>query len=169
MVTLDEKLESVSRRELADLGMDASARNIATYSQMLLDELGKERAMDVIYKQRYDFFYAIARKSAEAQGNPKDFKTLAERSKDSFDRPFVVPSEIVELTETRYRFRSKGCLIGNAILKLNLDQDLLDVVKLWFTHDFGHFKGWNPDMKFDRLKFILDGDDCCEFVCEMEE
>jgi len=41
-------------------------------------------------------------------------------------------------------------------------------MKLWCAHDFGHFAGWNPDMKFERIKFMLDGDDCCEFVCGVE-
>ena len=58
--------------------------------------------------------------------------------------------------------------MGEAILRLDLDQDLLDLVKLWCTHDFGRMAGWNPDIKFQRPKFILDGDDCCEFLCELE-
>jgi len=80
-----------------------------------------------------------------------------------------VPTEIVEQTETMQLRRTKGCLMGKAVLRLNLDKDLLDLVKLWCTHDFGRLEGWNPDIKFTRTKFIMDGDEYCEFLYEMEE
>ena len=169
MVTLDEKLESVSRRELADLGMDASARNIATYSQMLLDELGKERAMEVIKKKRFDDYYKIGKMNAEKAGKEKAKKLATLAEPPTFDSPFVIPREILELTETSYRTRTTGCLIGKAILRLNLDQDLLDLVKLWCEHDFGMIEGWNPDINFRRTKFLMDGDDCCEFEFELDK
>jgi len=169
MVTLDEKLESVSRKKLAELAMDSSARNIAVYSQMLMDELGKERAMEVIYKKRFDDSFKIGKRNAERAGKEKteDLASLSES--ESFDNPFVVPHEVVELTETRYVSTTKGCLIGEAILRLNLDKDLLDLVKLWCTHDFGRLAGWNPKIKLTKPRFLLDGDDLCEFVHELEK
>ncbi|MBW2609319.1 MAG: hypothetical protein JRC68_03120, partial [Deltaproteobacteria bacterium] len=118
MVTLDEKLASVSRRKLAELAMDASARNVAAYSQMLLDELGKERAMEVIYKKRFDDSFKIGKRNGERLGEKtKELATLAEHGSKSFNQPFVTPNEVVELSETRYVTRTKGCLMGEAILR----------------------------------------------------
>jgi len=168
MVTQDEKLASVSRRKLAELSMDAAVRNVALYSQILLEQLGKEAAMEVIYKKRFDDSYKVGRRNAEQLGNPKDIATLAEHGDKGYDMPLVPPIEVIELTETRYHFRNEGCLMGEAILRLNLDPDLLDLVKLWCTHDFGRMAGWNPDIAFQRPKFMLDGDDCCEFLCELK-
>jgi len=169
MVTQDEKLESVSTRKLAELAMESSARNIAVYSQMLLEQLGKEKAKEVIYKKRFDDSYKIGRRHAERLGNPTDLTVLA-GGKAEFQRPFVAPIEVFELSKTRHHFKTKeGCLMGEAILRLNLDDDLLDLVKLWCTHDFGRIAGWSPKIKLTRPKFILNGDDCCEFIAELEE
>ena len=68
MVTLEDKLNSVSRKKLADMAMDSSARNIAAYCKMLMDELGKERAAEVIYKHRFEEFLKVGQENAKRSG-----------------------------------------------------------------------------------------------------
>jgi len=46
------------------------------------------------------------------------------------------------------------------------DPETFEVLKWIDVWDTGRANGFNPDMKFTRTKWLLDGDDYCEFVIE---
>lgn len=165
MATLEEKMEKLTRNELAERSFDLRAEDIIIYSRILLEQVGKEKAIELVKKARWDARYGRGKETAEKLGNPKDIDTFHNERMKAMERiPFVAPSEIVEKTKTRIVTRARKCFLSDAILRRNVEKDVLDVVKAYCNHDEGYAGGWG--MKCTKTKFLMNKDDCCEFVWE---
>jgi len=171
MASLEEKLERVTRTELMERSFGLRVEDIVMFSKILLEQLGKEKAIELIKKARWGLRYDQGKEAAAKLGNPKDLDTFIEEYfiKKMDGLPFVPPIELRERTKNRVIAGAPVCFLSEAILKRNLDKDLLDVVKAYCIHDEAWAAGWNPDMKVEKVKFLMDGDDSCDFLCEVEE
>jgi len=167
MTTLEEKIEKLPKTELVQCSYKLRAEDIVMYSKILLEQLGKEKAIELVKKARWDARYGIGREAAEKLGNPKDVDTFHnERVKFMEKIPFVPRSEIVQETKNRVISRTTKCFLSDAIHNLKLDAGLMDVVKAYCNHEEGLAGGWG--MKCTKQKFFLNGDNCCEFMWEIE-
>ncbi len=170
MPTLEEKMERLTRMELAERSFGLRVEDIVTYSRLLLEHLGKEKAVEAVKKARWDARYNRGKEAAERLGHPRDVDTFVEeyfvKAMDKI--PFLPPAAVRERSTHRVIVGVSKCFFADAVSKLKLDKDLLDVVKAYCTHDEGWVAGWNPEMKFEKVKFLLDGDDACDFLCEVK-
>ena len=171
MPTLEEKMESMTRKELMEHVFATLAETVIIYSKILLEHLGKEKAIDIVEKARWDARYGRGREAAEKMGNPKDIDTFLESYfGKAMDRlPFVPQAEVREHTKDGVVVGVSKCFLAEALQKHNLSGELLDVVKAYCNHDEGWAAGWNPDMKFEKVKFLMNGDDACDFLCEVRK
>ena len=60
-------------------------------------------------------------------------------------------------------------LPAKAILKVGKeDPETLEIARYFEPSDEGRAHGFNPNMKFKRTKWLLDGDPYCDFIVEKE-
>jgi hypothetical protein len=168
MRPFEEKIGKFPWTELAKYSYMVRAEDIVMYSRILLEQLGKEKAIELVKKARRNARYGIGRDGAEKLGNPREVNTFHNwRMKFMEKIPFVPRSEIVEESKNRVISRTTKCFLSDAILNLKLDADLMDVVRAYCNHEEGLAGGWG--MKCTKQKFFLNGDKCCEFMWEAEE
>src|SRR4030042_1902445 len=68
--------------------------------------------------------------------------------------------EITEETPTNYRERDTSCIFA----KVCRDMDSADLGYVMFcATDFPLAKVFNPRMRVERTKTLMQGDDCCDF------
>jgi len=168
------------------LGRDAVGGVIAGQRQMvranilsgkaLLSVKSLKEAKELISKVIYDFNYMLGRERAEELGNPTDL--------DSYVNEYVFkvmdaiapvpPIEILERTETRCHWGVKSCQYRDAIMFWKekypeyVTDDVVEWLKARCTHDHGWTIGFNPNIKYERTQFMLDGDKGCFFMTELE-
>jgi hypothetical protein len=178
------KMDSVSRETLVESVMALRARDLFTLVKVLISQFGKEKAKELIEEAQYSIFYKRGKEAAEKAGHPKDIDGYIEANTIELlgNIPSAPLPEIVERTKNRYVFRCTKCYQAESLLKFGSgdpetlvetkycsgDPETSEVVKYCCPHDTAWAKGFNPDMKFERTKFFLDGDDYCEFVAEVE-
>jgi hypothetical protein len=179
-----KKLDTVSRETLVKSVMALRARDLFTIVKVLVSQVGKEKAEELLEEAQYEIFYKRGKDAALRAGSPKDIDGYVKAN--TLDLLGCIPSapipEVIERTEKKYLFRCTKCSQAESLLSFGTgdsgglvetlhcseDQETLEVVKYMCPHDTGWAKGFNPDMKFARTKFFLDGDDYCEFVAEVE-
>ena len=186
-----ELVEVIMSREMLDrlyeekLARDPVGGVIAGQMQMTRANFLSAKAMlaladletvkRTVAKVIYDFNYMLGRQRAEELGNPQDF--------DSYINEYVVkmmdaiapvpPIEIIERTETRCVWGCRRCQYRDAIVKWReqypdfVDDDVVEVLKSRCSHDHGWTIGFNPKIRYERVKFLLDGDDGCFFDCQL--
>jgi len=147
------------------------AKTMLLFTRILIDQVGKEKAKELIRKARYDAWYEMGRKAAEALGNPKDIDSYINEYVYKFmspgKKPYVPPQQLERVSDKKAIFRTRYCFLAKELLK-ERDKETLEVVKAYCCHDIAWANGFNPEMKFELTKFFLDGDDCCEFTFETE-
>lgn len=165
------KLDLVSKEALVEGLLAMRARDLFTLVKLLVSQVGKEKARELIEEAQYSISYKRGEETAEKAGNPADIDGYLEVNTINLlsKIPAACIPEIVERTKNRYVFKCTRCYPAEAILKVGAgDPETLEVVKYCCPHDTAWAHGFNPNMKFERTKFLLDGDDCCEFVAEVE-
>ena len=164
------KLDSVSKEALVEGLLASRARDLFTLVRILVSQVGKEKAKELIEEAVGDASYKSGKEAAEKAGNPTDIDGYIEANTINLLGKIAAACtpEIVERTKKRYVFRCTKCYPAEAFLKVGAgDPETLEVVKYCCPHDTAWAHGFNPNMKFERTKFLLDGDDCCEFVVEV--
>jgi len=164
------KLDSVNKEALVKGLLAGKARDLFRLVKVLVSQVGKEKAKELIEEAVSSDAYKRGREAAEKAGNPKDIGGYIEVNNVNFlgNMPMAPLCEVVERTKNRYVFRNKNCYHAEAVLKVGAgDPEALEVIKCFCSHDTPWARGFNPNMKFKRTKFVLDGDDCCEFVVEV--
>ena len=138
-------------------------------TEILVSQVGKEKAKELIEKATYSRFYKLGRELAKKAGNPQDIDGYIEAIliEQLGSMPEVPPVEIVERTKNRVIFAARDCFIAEAFAEVG-EPEILEVAKYRCCHDRATANGFNPKMKFEMAKFLLNGDDCCEFVAELE-
>jgi len=165
------KMDSVGSEKLAESIFDLRARSIFILVKVIISLVGKEKAKELIEEAQYSNFYKRGKEAAEKVGNPTDVDSFLELKGGGLlgNLPFLTPPEIVEKTKNRLVTTCTRCLEAESLLKVGAgDPETLEVAKYCCPHDTAWANGFFPNMKFQRTKFLLDGDDCCEFVAESE-
>jgi hypothetical protein len=174
---LDEKIDAKTKEELIAHVSNEQMRERLIWTKSLVDIFGKEQAKKVIHNTLYPIWYAWGRETAVAMGCPQDLDGFIKMREGRAGNPIVPPSEIVEKTKTRYVTRTNRCFIAEAYFRYKENKrdyhkfggdDVFEAVKSRCDMDTARWNGFNPKIKVTRTKFFFDGDDCCEFVCELE-
>lgn len=168
------KLDLVSKEEMLEDSLVSKWRDIFTLTKIIMSLAGKEKAKELLEKAKYDAAYKVGREYAEKRGFPKDLKSFEEAKTDFFSKKirtaaFKCGPVENESTENRQVRRCTKCYLADAILKVGAeDPETLEVARYFAANDEGWANGFNPDMKFERTKWLLDGDPYCEFIIEVE-
>ena len=169
MATLEEKLDRGTRTELVERIYIRKVEAIILYSKMLLEQVGKEKAIELVRNAKIASRSQDGRRRAEEMGNPKDLDTyLKEYEKVVEKIPYSPDMKILERGEKRAVWSIPKCFLAEAILIKNPDKDVLDVVKAFCVHDQAWAIGFNPDIKIRRVKYLVEGDDSCDYLCEID-
>lgn len=179
-----KKLDTISRETLVKSVMALRARDLFTVVKVLVSQVGKGKAKELLEEAQYAIFYQRGKDAAQRAGNPRDIDGYVKAN--TLALLGCIPSapipEVIERTEKKYLFRCTKCSQAESLLCFGAgdsgglvealhcseDQETLEVVKYMCPHDTAWAKGFNPDMKFSRTKFFLDGNDYCEFLAEVE-
>jgi predicted hydrocarbon binding protein len=166
------RLEDFSREELLEMAFGGmmGAESLVMAFGLLISAIGKEEAKKLIKKARHNLVYRIGRSAGEKLENPKDLDSLLENFLMK-SPPWVGLRPLVfsYRTEKKAVLRNeKFCFIAEAIKK-HADKEMQEFFADCFcVHDQAWTNGFNPEIKFQQTKSFLKGDDCCEFVFEME-
>jgi len=179
-----DKLDSISKEALVKSALALRARDLFTVVKVLVSQVGKEKAKELLEEAQYSTFLQRGKEAAEKAGYPKDINGYVEAN--TIDLLAYIPTApipvVIKRTEKKYLFRCTKCSQAESLLDFGAgnskglveashcseDQETLEVVKCMCPHDTAWAKGFNPEMKFARTKFFLNGDDYCEFVAEIE-
>ena len=171
MQAVEEQLRKADPVQVVEELSASRAKTLLLFTRILIDQVGKEKATELIRKARYDAWYEMGQKAAEALANPRDIDSYINEYIYKFMAPgkkaYVPPQELERVSDKKAIFRTRCCFLAEALLRYG-DKETLEVVKAYCCHDIAWANGFNPEMKFEMTKFFLDGDDCCEFAFETE-
>ncbi|MBW2618131.1 MAG: L-2-amino-thiazoline-4-carboxylic acid hydrolase [Deltaproteobacteria bacterium] len=124
----------------------------------LIKVFGKEATLDVVRRSMADVGLAQGRQLREmADGDGiEDFA----RQLSLFSEGGAQEQEILAVSETRLDVNISKCVYAETCKKLG-DTEL--GYELLCARDPYLFKGFNPRMKMNRTKTIMQGDECCDF------
>jgi hypothetical protein len=186
-----ELVEAIMSREMLDklyeekLGKDPVGGVIIGQRQMTRANILSAKAMlaladletvkKTVSQVIYDFNYMLGKKRAEELGNPTDLDSyVSEYVVNVMDSiPPVPPIEILERTKDRCLWGCTRCQYKDGIEFWRaaypdyVDDAVFEVLKSRCTHDHGWTIGFNPNIQYERVKFLLDGDDGCFFDCRL--
>ncbi len=131
----------------------------ACFARTLSDELGDERAREIILKAIKDYSIQVgrqvkARVVAQGKGNsPENYDG---------DLPSYGMHDTTEWVEVdgEKRLRMRGCVMG----KLWREMGEGGLGRLYCYVDIAKYMAFNPRYKLVHLKTLPDGDDYCEFA-----
>lgn len=162
-----DKLLDETREILTDLG----ARYIVALVKILVSQVGKEKAKELIRTFRYDPHVKKGKEVAESLGNPQDLESFLGEyfGKAMANVPAVEPVVFSERSKNRAVCYVDWYCPGRSLAKfVGDDEELREVFKeAWCRHDIAFCKGFNPNIKMDITKIFFDGDDRCEFTMEL--
>jgi len=127
--------------------------------------IGKEKTREILGRLYLREFTEWARGIVEENpiNSMEDFAAMNRRIFTS-SRSHIM--EITEATPTSYRERDTSCIFA----KVCRDLDAADLGYVMFcATDFPLAKVFNPKMKLERTKTLMEGDDCCDFHYTWEE
>ena len=172
----EAKIDKASKMELIMGGERAGGRHQLIFAKILLEQLGKEKAKEVIRKTYYDINYKRGVQAAKERGNPEDIDSFVEWYCFGCLQvvPQIPPIELRKITEKRYIYTCPKCTFYDAVQEIRktvpelADPDIQEVMSQRCEHDIALANGFNPKMKSIRTKFFFDGDGACEFDFEVE-
>jgi hypothetical protein len=175
----EEKMGKLTKDELVEWLITFDLQERLLFAKALISLVGKEEAKKIISRTVTDTWYKRGRATAEELGNPEDLDSYIDiMIKRMARNPIAPPLEIVERTKNRVIFRETGCVIADVFEKFKKNvaevarfggDEVMEVSKARCDMDTAWANGFNPKMKFERTKFFLDGEGCCEFIAEIEE
>jgi hypothetical protein len=136
--------------------------------------VGKDKAKELIKEARWEDWYQRGKEAGEKLGFPSDLESYfnAYFGTEMPKLPFLARvdlSKCDEKTENRIVLSSRDFCIGRAIAKLG-DQEIKEIGKeAYCIHDIAWAKGFNSKIACRITKIFYDGDDCCQFVWEIEK
>lgn len=122
------------------------------------EQIGLDAAKAVVQKTRENMSRNYGRSCAEEKGS-NSLADLAEVV-SSWAKGGALEKEVIELTDTRYIFNVTRCQYAEKYRKLGVEQ---------FGHclsccrDEPFAQGFNPDIRFERSKTIMEGAVYCDF------
>ena len=165
-----EKLDRFSRVQIIEWIQGLRARDMLRLARLLIRAVGKEKAMEMYEKETYDDYYKVGREMSEKLGHPQDLDTYLNiyAIQAMANIPDVQPPTLFQRSGNKVVWGVRQCYFAEALQKYG-DPELIDVVKKRCCHDEAWARGFNPKLKCRKTRFLLDGDDACEFTCEIEE
>lgn len=167
-----QKMERSSGEEICGVLEALRAKEILRFSKLLISEFGKEKAKKLIEDAVYSDYCNAGREAAEKLGNPQGLDAYldAYAVKAVAAMPFAPHTFLSERTKNKAVWGVTKCYFANGLQKFgSSDPETLDVAKARCVHDAAWAMGFNPKMTCKRTKYLLDGDDACEWTCELEE
>jgi hypothetical protein len=168
---VERQLRDADPVKLCEELSTSRAQDILLMARILIDQVGLEKAKELVYKARYDSAYKKGRKAAEAKGNPKDIDSIVDwyflKQAATKDKPYVLKGKGFEVkTETKFVSEPLAiCYLGEALVKYG-DPETVQVAEARCCHDIAALNGFNPDIKVEWTKSYFHGDGCCQFALE---
>jgi fumarate reductase iron-sulfur subunit len=143
---------------------EIEARIAAPLIKAFIDEIGREKVLQVVegvieslaVESGHQFAKLIGGNSLE------DFaKALPYFTKDN-----ALEFEIIELSPKKLKMDVKRCRYAEMYRELAIEEFGF---LLSCGRDFAMVRGFNPKIKFNRTKTLMEGQDCCDFRYEMVE
>ena len=159
-----ERHERWSKTDLTRQGQFMMAVAHIQGAVALLKVVGKEKAKEAMADSIGDFAYMEGRAAAEVRGNPRDLESYEKYMASSFESASFIPHvEIMEETDTYKVEGIQICPWAESIRQMAkmfpdyVTQDVIEVVASRCDKlDSGRAFGFNPDRKFERVRFLLD-------------
>ena len=132
-------------------------KNLIWLSNALINELGKEKALEVLKKEAENRNRIVSRRTF---GNSKD------RSLKAYTRQFTDPVkwenlakiEVVEDTDSVFEMKVHTCIFAEVFRERNAGE----IGYAYFCWgDYAHAEEFNPKVKMERDKTLMQGHDCC--------
>lgn len=161
--------ENITKEELVEKMIDARAADIVTFIKILVSQVGKNKAIELIKGTRWEAWSRKGMEAAREAGNPQDMSSYIDAYwvKAMKSIPWVPPAEWDEKTESRAVTTVRSYCIGRAIAKLG-DEMIKEIgEKAYCIHDIAWANGFNPNIKGTITRTFYDGDDCCQLVLEI--
>lgn len=127
------------------------------FAKSLVEDLGEDKALDLIKSYTRKRMFAIGKQGAERAGN-NSFKSYI----DIFRKPDMLDTltlEVVEDTDTVYELKITECL-SHVIYKILKFDGKFGFASVCYG-DYAWAEGWNPKIKLVRDKTLMEGHDCC--------
>jgi fumarate reductase iron-sulfur subunit len=148
--------------DLSGIGMlaqrEIEARIAGPLIRAFIGEVGEERALEIVR----EVIVSLARESGEtlralAGGDGlEDFaKGMARWSQDD-----AVTSDLLEFTPEKISMNTTRCRYAEMYRELGM-ADLGFVLSC--ARDFALVEGFNPKIKLERTRTIMEGAECCDF------
>jgi hypothetical protein len=176
MLDLATKLAALTKEQMVQLTMMWGFRDILLLLKVLISRFGEEEAKRLFSEARHNLYYQSGREKAEQLGNPQDMDSFIEAYLDSINKnPLADPVEVVERTKSRAVWKESRCTVAEAWTKIAQDPalvakygaDAIEAAKAHCVHDIAWATGFNPKIRIEMTKFLLAGDDCCQWVAEL--
>jgi hypothetical protein len=159
-----ERMERYSKPFLIEQGQFMMALAHIQGAVALLEVTDKETAKKAMADAVGDLAYLEGKAAAEVRGNPKGLDVYERYQAISFENaPFIPYTEVLEDSETRYVAGATYCAWADSIRKIAemfpdyATQDVIEVVASRCDKlDSGRVEGFDPGLKFRRVRFILD-------------
>jgi len=145
--------------------MRSQYSGVITLAKELEMSIGKEKAREILSRVYLKEFTEWAKGLAEETpiNTMEDFTSMNRRIFTS-SRSHIM--EITEATLTSYRERDTSCIFA----KVCRDLDAADLGYVMFcATDFPLAKVFNPRLRLERTRTLMQGDDCCDFHYTWEE
>jgi hypothetical protein len=164
------ELAATPQAELVEQVKNGQARDIVLMAKILISEVGKEKAGQLIRKARYDLYYQKGQEAATKVGNPKDLDSYIGEYilKTPSPLPVWVPEGFFPYrTPNKAIFRTSYYCFEAEAFKRFADKEMLEFLAAnYCVHDIAWAQGFNPKITYTMTKSFLLGDKYCEFVME---
>ena len=166
--------EDATKDEVRETLLYARARDIIQLIRLLVSQVGKEKAKELIRKSRWEDHYNRGKEAAEEHGMAQDLEGYFNIyfGNEMPKLPFLSGKDLSkcdEKTENRIVLTVKDFCIGRAIAELG-DDEIREIGKeAYCIHDIAWAKGFNPKINCTITKIYYDGHDRCQFLWEMEK
>ncbi len=147
----------LTRREI-------EARVLGPLIKAFMGRFGKEETLGILRPMIEEQAEQSGRDAAGQAGG----RSLAHyaRAMESWSAGDALDEERLELTDKTFRWNVTRCAYAEMYRELGL-ADL--GFELSCTRDYAMLRGFNPKMKLDRTKTIMQGDKICDFKVTLED
>ena len=131
--------------------------NIIVFGKLLKQELGDEKAIELIKKLSNKSSIERGKRQAQQLG-VNSLQAFVKQFRDPEPYKHTLTKEVVEDTEKAFELKVTECLWADAFR----NQDAGDIGFAWICYgDYGWPQGFNPQLKMVRDKTLMQGHDCC--------
>ena len=146
------------------LRREIEARMVAPLIEAYVDELGRERAVEIASEVILKLALENGADLAQRCGG-NSFEHLA-NGMGQWSAGGAIERDVLERDETKYNYNIVRCKYA----EMYKDLGLADMGALFSCGRDGQlFGGFNPDIKFERTQTIMEGAEYCDFRLSLPE